>query len=229
MKKRIAILSAPPIAPDGLADMQRIWGSGTEIRFFSVLPDTTPEAVAPYTADAGDRILMLGLGEGAPTMISINKLTPQIEALLAALQGQADFAFFACAGDFPRLNSPLPIIQPNMVFRNMIKTTLQSHMRLGVITPGEKQIPHVHASWLPYLAEAGLSKEQLVVDWAPPSKESATRCAQRLAAQNIDLVAVECLGFKEELREMIAREVKKPVILVRTVVAHLVREMIGVA
>lgn len=228
MKKRMAVLAAPPLAPDGLADMEKIWGNGMEVRLLSVLADKTPEAIVPYAVDGGDRILMLGLEDGTSAMISIDKLIPRVEEMLAGLRGQADFALFACAGDFPRMTSPLPMIQPNIVFRNMMKAILQPPMRLGVITPGEKQIPHVFASWLPYLAEAGLSEENLVVDWSPASQESVTRCAQRLAAKKVDLVAVECLGYKEELREVIFREVKKPVILVRTVIAHLVKEMTGV-
>ena len=71
----------------------------------------------------------------------------------------------------------------------------------------------------------GLTKEQLVVDWTPPNLEMTTKCAQRLADQNVDLVAVECLGFKEELRKPIADIVKKPVLLVRTVVASTIKEI----
>ncbi|MFR4119513.1 MAG: AroM family protein [Bilophila wadsworthia] len=36
---------------------------------------------------------------------------------------------------------------------------------------------------------------------------------------------MECLGFKEELRKPIADIVKKPVLLVRTVVASTIKEI----
>lgn len=227
MKQRMAILAAPPFAPGGLADMEEIWGNEVEISLFSVLAERTSQAISPYLPEEGDRILMYVLEDGAHTRISIDKLTPRFEELLAGLQGQADFALLACGGDFPKLASPLPLIQPNVVLRNMVKGMLQPKMRLGVITPEKMQVSHVFASWQPYLAEAGLAEEQLVVDWAPPSQgiETITNCAKRLAAKNVDLVVVECLGFKEELRKVISEEVKKPVILVRTVVANLVKEL----
>lgn len=224
MKQRMAVLAAPPLTSDGLTDMKNIWGSEVELCLFSVLADKTPEAISPYVADEGDKVLMLGLENGDSTMISIDTLAPQIEEILAGVQGQADFALFACAGDFSKLAAPLLTIQPNILLRNMVKSMLQPHMRLGVITPGEKQIAHVFASWLPYLAEAGVSKEQLIVDWAPTSHELVKNCAQRLAAKKVDLVVVECLGYKEELRTVISAEVKKPVILVRTVVANVIKE-----
>lgn len=224
MKQRMAVLAAPPLMPDGLTDMKKIWGDEVELHLFSVLSQRTPEAIRPYWANEGDSVLMLDLENGDSTMLSIDTLTPQIEKILADLQGKADFALFACAGDFSKLTAPLLTIQPNILLRNMVKSILQPHMRLGIITPGEKQIPHVFASWLPYLVEAGLSKEQLVVDWAPPSQKLVAACAQRLSAKQVDLVVVECLAFKEELRKVISEEVKKPVILVRTVVANLVKE-----
>lgn len=98
-------------------------------------------------------------------------------------------------------------------------------MKLGVITPGEPQVSHVFASWLPYLEAIGMTKDQLVVDWTPPNLEMATKCAQRLADQHVDLVVIECLGFKEDLRKPIAAIVKKPVLLVRTVVANVIKEI----
>ena len=224
MKQDMAVLAAPPFVAGGLADMQNIWGTDVELRLLSVLSQKTPEAIAPYLTDAGDRVLMLGLDNGATTLISIDKLTPKVEAMLAALPGYVDFALFACAGDFPKLASPLLTIQPNILLRNMVKSLLQPHMRVGIITPAEKQVPHVYASWLPYLAEAHLAREQLVVDFAPPTAEGAALCAQRLAGQNLDLVVVECLAFREELRKVISAQVHCPVILVRTVVANVVKE-----
>lgn len=227
MKKRLAVLSAPPIAPEGLADMESIWAGRAEISLHSVLPDLSPASVLPYKARQGEKVLMLGLNSAAPTAISIDKLVPPLEKLLARLEGRADFAFFSCAGDFPPLQAPLPLIQPNLAFRNMVKTLLHPRMRLGVVTPGAEQVAHVRASWLPYAAEAGLAASQLEVDWAPPCAEAAVSCARRLAARNIDLVAVECLGFKEPLRELMAAELGKPIILVRTVAAQLIRELVG--
>lgn len=225
MKQHMAVISALPLAPDSLADMKKIWGTDVALNFFSVLPENTFESIQRYLAGEGEKVLMLGLDCNIPTAISIDALTPKIEEILASLPGHTDFALFACAGDFFKLESPLLTIQPNILLRNMLKSILQPHMRLGVITPGEKQISHVFASWLPYLTEAGLSKKQLVVDYAPPSPMPVRQCAQRLAAQNVDLVVVECLGYKEDLRKVIFEEIKKPIILVRTVVAHAVKEL----
>ena len=145
--------------------------------------------------------------------------------MLAGVKDEADAVFFSCAGDFCKLPSPVLTVQPNLLLRNLVQSLLQPSMTLGVITPGEPQVSHVYASWLPYLTALGMSKDQLVVDWAPPNLEKATQCARRLAARNVDLVVVECLGFKEDLRKPIADIVKKPVLLVRTIVANVIKEL----
>lgn len=227
MAQRMAVLAAAPLDPKGFTDMQAIWGDGVDLRFSSVITEKTPEAMQPYAAAEGDRVLMTGLESKAASTISIEKLTQPVEALLAGVKDKADVVFFSCAGDFSKLASPVLTIQPNILLRRMVQSLLQPSMRLGVITPGEPQVPHVFASWLPYLTAIGLTKDHLVVDWTPPDLEKATQCAQRLAARNVDLVVVECLAFKEELRKPIAYVVKKPVLLVRTVVANALKELIG--
>lgn len=227
MKMHVAVVSVPPVSPDALADLEPVWAGRAVVTYSSVLPDLEPDSIRPYLAEAGDKVLMLGVGGPSPTAISINSLLPQLEKKLASLAGLADFAFFPCGGDFPRLRCPIPLVQPNLAFRNVVKTVLRPDMRIGVITPGAPQVAHVHDSWLPYLAEAGLSESQLVVDWSPPVAEAAAACARRLAAAKVDLVAVECLGFRDSLRREIAAIVGKPVFLVRTVAAQLLREMVG--
>ena len=225
MTKRMAILAAAPIDPNGYTDMQAIWGDDVELSFASVITEKTAEAMQPYASDKGDRVLMSGLDDNTVTTVSINKVTAPVEELLAGTKDKADFAFFSCAGDFRKLPSPVLTVQPNLLLRGVVQSLLQPPMKLGVITPGEPQVPHVFASWLPYLEAIGMTKDQLVVDWTPPNLEMATKCAQRLADQHIDLVVIECLGFKEDLRKPIAAIVKKPVLLVRTVVANVIKEI----
>ena len=225
MTKRMAILAAAPIDPNGYTDMQAIWGDDVELSFASVITEKTAEAMQPYASDKGDRVLMSGLDDNTVTTVSINKVTAPVEELLAGTKDKADFAFFSCAGDFRKLPSPVLTVQPNLLLRGVVQSLLQPPMKLGVITPGEPQVPHVFASWLPYLEAIGMTKDQLVVDWTPPNLEMATKCAQRLADQHVDLVVIECLGFKEDLRKPIAAIVKKPVLLVRTVVANVIKEI----
>lgn len=225
MTKRMAILAAAPIDPNGYTDMQAIWGDDVELSFASVITEKTAEAMQPYASDKGDRVLMSGLDDNTVTTVSINKVTAPVEELLAGTKDKADFAFFSCAGDFRKLPSPVLTVQPNLLLRGVVQSLLQPSMKLGVITPGEPQVPHVFASWLPYLEAIGMTKDQLVVDWTPPNPEMATKCAQRLADQHVDLVVIECLGFKEDLRKPIAAIVKKPVLLVRTVVANVIKEI----
>ena len=225
MTKRMAVIAAAPIDPNGYSDMQAIWGDDVELSFGSVITEKTAEAIQPYTSDKGDRVLMSGLNDNTVTTVSINKLTAPVEKLLAGTKDKADFVFFSCAGDFHKLSSPVLTVQPNLLLRGVVQSLLQPSMKLGIITPGEPQVPHVYASWLPYLEALGMTKDQLVVDWTPPNLEMATKCAQRLADQHVDLVVIECLGFKEDLRKPIAAIVKKPVLLVRTVVASVIREI----
>ena len=115
MTQRMAVLAAAPLDPTGFTDMQAIWGDKVELSFSSVITEKTAEAMQPYTADKGGRVLMSGLNDNTVTTISIDKLTPPVEKLLADTRDKADVAFFACAGDFRKLPSSVLTVQPNIL------------------------------------------------------------------------------------------------------------------
>jgi len=229
MKKRLCILAAPPFKGlEEVADFQKIWGNEVEIVLSSIIPERTEKAIEPFLPDKEDRVLMFVLEDGTHTTISIDKLVPAIEKRLIEMKDKFDLVFLACGGDFPRLVSPLLFVQPNIILRNMISGMLFPHTRVGIITPDQQQVSHVRNSWLGYIADRGMSEDQLYVDWAPPSQDlDIEKCASRLAEKNVDLVVVECLGYKERHRKIIEQELKnKPVILVRTVMANLIKELL---
>ena len=70
MTQRMAVLAAAPLDPTGFTDMQAIWGDKVELSFSSVITEKTAEAMQPYTADKGGRVLMSGLNDNTVTTIS---------------------------------------------------------------------------------------------------------------------------------------------------------------
>jgi len=229
LKKRLAILAAPPFkGPEEVSDFRTVWGNDVEIILSSIIPERTEKAIKPFLPGSGDRVLMFVLEDGTHTTISIDKLVPAIEKRLQEMQDKVDLVFLACGGDFPKLNSPIPFIQPNIILRNMISGMLFPHARVGVITPDQQQVWHVRNSWLNYIAARGMSEDQLHVDWAPPFREiDIKECAKRLEEKKVDFVVVECLGYKDQHKKILKQELNdKPVILIRTVMANLIKELL---
>lgn len=101
MTKRMAILAAAPIDPNGYTDMQAIWGDDVELSFASVITEKTAEAMQPYASDKGDRVLMSGLDDNTVTTVSINKVTAPVEELLGRYKGQGGFCLFLVCRRLP--------------------------------------------------------------------------------------------------------------------------------
>lgn len=202
MKKRIAIVSPAPLAQGPLSSLFDKWRENADLSFHALLPDASEKTAAMFPPTPDGPVLMLGVSAGAHQPIDIAALVPGIENIISSIS--ADMVFFACAGDFPEFSCPVPIVQPARALRGRLMKELGPGARLGVITPGIEQIPHVRRSWQKAIDEAAKGGLALHVDWSPPDNACLMACAKRLADWGANYVAVECLGFSPRMGAEIA-------------------------
>jgi protein AroM len=72
---------------------------------------------------------------------------------------------------------------------------------------------------------------ELVLDAASPytgTEVDFRAAARRLAARNVDLIVLDCIGFTGEMKRIIREESGKPVILPRTLLGRVCGEILGV-
>lgn len=225
MLTRIAIVSPAPIKHNNFNEFEKIWLEKATIKYFSFLNDTLPTTASLYKPDPDEPVLMLGLSEGRSNPIGILKIVEGIKNLISEVSKNADIIFFACAGDFQKLEADIPIVQPALVLRDAICKVIQNGQKLGIITPGKAQIGHVSASWKKHLQQAGKADVRLHVEACEPNMQEIETCITRFSQD--DLIAVECLGFKSEMGEIIENTIGKPVLLARDVAGKMVTNLLG--
>jgi protein AroM len=173
-------------------------------------------------ADAGgDYPLFVMLSDGTTREISLYRLLPFLEQSVTKLAGAgAKTAVLMCAGDFPDIQSPVPIIYPGRVVPAVV-SGISKARRIGIITPNDGQVDPAKKHWQ--------KKEfTVLVEVASPKDIGALeRAAEAFKSHELDLIVLDCMGFGPESAAFFREKCPLPVICAQSLVARVTAEYLG--
>jgi protein AroM len=152
--------------------------------------DGVPTAeIDALAAAGGEYPLFVILRDGTSREISLYRLKPYLDerARQAAAEGAALSALM-CAGNFPDLDSPIPMIYPSRLLTAVARGVCRGS-RIGVVTPNAGQVAPATAHW----REKGFVP---VVTVASPLDPAALpRTVEAFADPGLELIVLDCMGF----------------------------------
>jgi protein AroM len=185
-----------------------------EIRVRGALDDITWEAIAALSEEPGDYPLLVRLAEECTTEIARDALHPLVERQARALAAEGAYAVvIACAGAFPDIDAPVPVILPGRVVPAVVHALVQSP-RVGVVSPNAAQLPAAESKW----RADGFDP---VLTWASPSRYgdmAVAAHAMRDAAPV--LVVLDCMGHDEAYTREFAERCGCPVVSAQSITAR---------
>ena len=112
------------------------------------------------------------------------------------------------------------MIYPAKILNGLAKA-LSRNANIIVITPDEEQVQQAYDQWGPIM------KKVTPIPANPYKVLVELRKAAELAKDiEADLIVMDCIGYTREARKIVATVSEKPVLLCRTTMARVVREMI---
>jgi protein AroM len=164
-------------------------------------------------ADSLEYPLLVRLASGAHIEVPLDRLVPRVTAAARRLAADgAALIVVACAGGFPDVPSPVPVLLPGRIVP-AVAGALSRSRRVGVVTPNRAQVPYADRKWradgfTPTLA------------WASPVRDDEmARAADDLQDADVDLIVIDCMGHADEARRAMAERTGRPVIAAQSVVA----------
>ena len=153
--------------------------------------------------------------------IPLPVLFPYIERKVETLAAEgAHLAVVLCCGGFPDSNASIQVLLPGLIVPALVKATC-AEGKIGIIVPNQAQESAAVAHW----KELGINTESAVV--SPYEGVGFDEAGKNFRELKCDLVAIDCMGFKEEHRDRLSRDCGCPVILPKTLVAKVAGEMAG--
>ncbi|ESU33285.1 hypothetical protein G3A_07135 [Bacillus sp. 17376] len=126
-----------------------------------------------------------------------------------------------CTGVFPGLTTKSSyLIEPDHIIPPTVKA-LVGNRRFGVIVPLEEQKDLLQPKYSPF----GLDPAFGVASPYKNDMESFEQAANELKDE-VDIILLDCMGYTEQARDMVAKSTGLPVILSNAMMAKLVSEMV---
>lgn len=173
--------------------------------------------------ETGDYVLTSRLLTAESVVMSREKLQPLLQKRIDELESQGCKQILVlCTGVFHGLQTKSAfLIEPDQIIPSAVSGMVKNR-QLGVITPLDEQRDTMAEKWEAF----GLSP---LVSTASPyrsDEQSFQKAAQSLVEQGADVILLDCMGYVEEMRDLIRRQSDVPVILSNSLMAKLVSEMI---
>jgi len=172
------------------------------------------------TGEGGEYPLLVTLADGTTREISLYRLLPLLEKKAAALdKAGAEAAVLMCAGNFPDLKSPIPIIYPGRVVPVMV-SAISGTKRIGIITPNPGQMESAKEHW----RQKGFSVKVAVA--SPKDPAALEAAAADMRDPTLELVVLDCMGFGPDAGRRMKLLCGRPVICPQSLVARVTAEVI---
>lgn len=169
-----------------------------------------------------DYMLTSRLTTGQSVIMGRNKIQPILQNKIFEMEEQGvKHILLLCTGVFPGLHTRASyLIEPDHIIPPAVKAMVGSR-RLGVIVPLEEQ----KASLKPKYEPHGLHPEFAVASPYLFTDGNFQAAASELK-DKADIFLLDCMGYTEEARALVAEETGLPVILSNAIMAKIVSEMI---
>jgi protein AroM len=205
-------------------DLEAIYNTylpGAHLLIGGALDDKSTSEIEALVDAGGEYPLLVILSDGTTREISLFRLLPLLERQAEKLAGGGvKTAVLMCAGDFPDLESPIPIIYPGRVVPAVVSGVSKTR-RIGIVTPNPGQVAPAKKHW----QQKGFS---VLVAVASPKKPTELEFAvETFKDQELDLVVLDCMGFGPESAGLFREKCPVPVICAQSLVARVTAELSG--
>lgn len=176
------------------------------------------ERLAP---EAGQTVLVSRLHDGNKAVIAKEKILSIIQQLINELnQLQVDIILLACTGKFPEFTSQVTVVYPDFLLNHVVKGLFREG-EIGVIIPLPEQKREIITKW----ADASLiaiPRFSSPYDFLESALIEATTSLEQLPIKTIIL---DCMGYTEEMKNIVQQHTTKTVILSRNIVYQNIAEL----
>lgn len=206
---------------DVISDIGDILGSNVEIIECGALDGLSLEEIKKLEPSLNEHVLVTRLKDGTEVKVSHEKIIARLNQCLQKLEERSKILIILCTGTFPLLSQKL-LIEPSKLIKSVVQSLLPKG-QLGVLIPTPEQTQVIESKW----NREGIS---LKIEVLSPYQDTKTEIIQEVATKfkdaSVDLIVLDCMGYTKRIGDLIHTMTGIPVIVSKTLVARIVRELI---
>jgi len=206
---------------DVVSDIAGILGPEIDILDKGALDGLSQKEICRLRPEKNDFPLITRLRDGSAVVVGKKKIIPLLQRQISALEKEhVQLIALLCTDDFPELKSQKLLLRPSQILFGAV-TSIIKKGTLAVLAPLTEQKAAIKKKW----QRTGL--QIIVEDMNPYQKPSdAKRVIRRIKNKNVNLIILDCIGYSSKTKEKIGRATGKPVLLARSILARMIKELI---
>ncbi len=209
---------------DIMPGMQQILGSEIQVIEKGALDGLSLEMIRKLYPKARMTPLVTRLSDGSQVVIAEEEIIPRVQAKIDELNAEGvELIVLLCTGHFPNFSSRCVLLEAQKVVDHCVEACVRHGDRIGLLVPlpeqmdqSQKNLSHVTSSITVASASPYASEDELL------------RAAEILTQNDVKLVVMHCMGYRNDHRRKIREITGKPVILSNAIVARTAAELIAV-
>jgi protein AroM len=222
--KKIAIITigqTPRI--DLTPDIATIFDAQAELVEYGALDLLSAAQIeADFHVCVGDEILVSRMRDGKEVMFTQRYVIPKIQACITQAEADGcDASILCCTGVFPVFIHRCLLIEPQKIIHSLA-LNLSQGQQIGVCVPHENQVNQAVELW----KKRGLSIQAIPVSPYGEQEVIGERVRKAFAETNLAFICLDCIGYSTEMKREVERQTGKPVLLPRTMVANIVKDLL---
>jgi protein AroM len=224
MKQKIGMITVGQSPRDDIAPaMSRILGPEIEILQKGALDGLSAAEIKGFMPGAAEARLCTRLVDGQQVVVVKEKILSLVQARIDDLnQASVDLIVLLCTGHFPRFESRCLIVEAQKIVDKSLEALVDDRCTLGIVVPLVEQMDQ---------AQQSLSRltPKIHVTVASPygPLEALQKAAAELYQNQVDLVALHCMGFSSDHRQVMRAATQKPVLVANSIVARTLAELLA--
>lgn len=221
MKKLGVLTIGQALRVDLVPEIKSILGEEIQIIEKGALDGLSLKEVETFCPRKDDEVLVTRMADGTSVTVAEKYIYPRLKDQVKSLELEGvKVILLACTGEFPPFDSSSLIVYPQKVLYHVIVSLAQG-LKLGVLIPDELQVVSTKKRWSTVARE-------VVVEAASPYEgiEKVESAINSLLMSGVDIVVMDCIGYTLEMKDLVSKRIKKPVILARSISAKAVSELL---
>lgn len=210
---------------DVVPEIKEVAGVEAEYLECGALDGLSLSEIEKLAPEGGEYMLVGRLDDGSQVRLARSKIVGKMQECIDKLLEQgADLVIILCVGEWPEFTSEKLVITPSEPLCGFTMGLLRKGNRLGIIVPAADQIDDFRGKWNKEGVEVVVTSASA---YGPTATDESKRAAHILKDRDVDLVVMDCPGYTMEAKQIVQHITGKPVILVRTAVAAMIKQLLG--
>lgn len=222
MLKRIGLITIGQSPRDDVTgDLYTLIGEPVEFFERGALDGISITEIEKLKPERNDFPLITRMRDGSSVVVGKRKIIPLIQDRIEELEDSGvEICALLCTEEFTEIKSKIIFLMPSKLLFNITVSLLQSGNIL-VFVPMKEQMEYSKKKW----EKTGLHVS--VEDLNPyKPQENFSKMEDLIRGKGADLVLMDCIGYSLELKKKIADIIKKPVILPRSILGRIIKELL---